>query len=195
MLRLTNAIYCAGLLGILAGRRQGRQALEAAGVFAVWAFLFGFLDRLTWGAWFQSVSSMMANNRDAGRFFSHSPSPWHYYLDIMASSFSPFTAFLTALLTGLALRRAAGLGMAAAAFFAIHSWLPHKEFRYMYPDFPLIAALVGIGIDCMPEWGDGVPLIRRGLLAAAFAAALISAGHMRGLTFGDLGHNLPRSSA
>src|SRR5256712_11936660 len=62
LLRLHDAVFCAGLLGIFAGRRQFRAALEASAVLAVWAFLYGLIDRVTWGGWFHSVFTYVSAN-------------------------------------------------------------------------------------------------------------------------------------
>ncbi|HEX4622078.1 MAG TPA: hypothetical protein VH208_10975, partial [Myxococcaceae bacterium] len=55
LLRLQCAVFCVGLLGILAARRQWRPLAETAGVLAGWALAFGLLDALTWGGWFHSA--------------------------------------------------------------------------------------------------------------------------------------------
>ncbi|MFL5322270.1 MAG: hypothetical protein ACJ790_21615, partial [Myxococcaceae bacterium] len=54
LIRLQCGLFCVGALLMLLGRKRWRDAGYAFAVLAFWAFLFGLIDKLTWGSWFQS---------------------------------------------------------------------------------------------------------------------------------------------
>src|SRR2546426_5692132 len=151
LLRLQNAILCAGLMAIFIGRQRFRFAIEAGLVLGVWAFLYGLLDLITWGGWFHSVFAYVGVNLSAEwyQWWSTNPvgieSP-DYFVRVIWGAM-PATALLTAALSLAALRRAPGLLIVALAFFVIHSAFWHKELRFIVPVFPIFAALAAIGLD------------------------------------------------
>ena len=83
LLRLQAGIFCVGLVALLAARRQWRQAGLALGVLAVWAVLFGLLDRLTWGRWFHSALVYLDFNLLRGGASGWGVSPFTYYTQVL----------------------------------------------------------------------------------------------------------------
>jgi hypothetical protein len=146
---------------------------------AAWAFLFGLLDRLTWGGWFQSAVRYLEFSAGGGAS-AWGTAPWHYYLRHLATSMGGLGV---ALLAGAALgaRRAPGLAAVAGAFLAAHSAVGHKELRFLIPDLPPLFALLGVGMSLLPRPRRGFAIGIIGL------AALASTLRAPTLTFGDLG--------
>ena len=183
MLRLQTAIFCVALVAMLAARRQWRLVLEAVAVLGVWAVLFGLLDKLTWGGWFHSAIAYLRANVLEHKAEVWGTAPATYYLEVIWRSM-PAPAVCMMVLGLLAVARAPWLLIAAVAFVVVHSLVPHKELRFIFPALPIFCALAGIGI--------GVLQTRfRGVAGLAIAAVLISSGasavFFHRLTFGDLG--------
>lgn len=182
LLRLQNGVFCAGLLGILVGRRQWRLVIESLGVLLIWAFLFGLLDRLTWGGWFHSAVVYLYFNLVMSAYFG--TAPFGYYAQVLWASMGVPTVWLAGL-SLLAFFRAPGLVLIALAFFLLHSCVPHKEMRFIIAVLPLFCALVGVGLDVVarssPTW------VYRTLASAVVISAAISTTDFRSLSFSQLG--------
>jgi hypothetical protein len=106
--------------------------------------LSGLLDWATWGRPFQSIWLYFWVNSVYGASDLFGTSPWYHYLAFLLSR---STLFLLPL-AGLAMlggRRAPVLGLVALTILGTFSLVGHKEFRFLYPAFPLIATLVGLG--------------------------------------------------
>ena len=191
LIRLQNGVFCLALLGIFAGRRQWRPAAESLGVLLAWAFLFGLVDKLTWGGWFHSARVYLQFGLLEGKVDHWGTDPFHYYLRVLWTSMGTAPAVLVAALSLCAVRRAPGLLMATLAFFLLHSYTAHKELRYILPALPLFCALAGIGIDSLPPLvaaaRKNVDNLAHFAAAAVVLSALVSAAGFRSLTFGDLG--------
>ncbi|MBJ6760043.1 hypothetical protein JGU66_04655 [Myxococcaceae bacterium JPH2] len=185
LLRLQNGVFCVGLLGVLAARREWRRAGEALGVLVLWAFLFGLLDRLTWGRWFHSAIVYLDFNLVQGRAADWGTAPFGYYGRVLLRSM-PEVAALTGGLVLLALPRAPGLSFIAGAFFVLHALQPHKELRFLVPLFPLLAALAGVGLDSLFHLARG-PLARVATVGVVVVLALVSGARAGSLTFGRVG--------
>jgi hypothetical protein len=184
MLRLQNAVVCLALIAILASRRDWRRLSFALGMLAIWALLYGLLDKLTWGGWFHSAITYLRANVVEHKSELWGTSPTAYYVEVLWRSMAA-PAVCIALLSLLAMRRALGLWLTAAAFVLLHSAIPHKELRFILPALPLWCALAGIGLDVLGT------RLRFGMSALAVAAVLLaavrSAWRFHDLTFGDLG--------
>jgi phosphatidylinositol glycan class B len=185
LLRLQIAVFCVGLLGVLAARRRWREARLVLGVLGVWAVFYGLLDWLTWGQWFQSAIVYLDFNvrQQGGNLWG--TAPFSYYGRVLYHGM-PGVTVTVAVLGVLALRRAPSLALLVGAFFLLHAIQPHKELRFLVPLFPLVAALAGVGMGVV--LGEVQALRLRGALASVVLAvgmgSALRAGH---LTFGDLG--------
>jgi hypothetical protein len=149
-------------------------------VLAAFAFLYGLLDRLTWGAWFQSAVRHVRFNVEGPGLAAFGTAPWHYYFVHVVTSMGPLGAALLAL-AALGARGAPGLAAIAGGFLLLHSAVPHKELRYAIPALPLLFALLGVGLSRLPG------RLRTAALALVGLLALASAARTPTLTFGDLG--------
>lgn len=186
-LRLQNGLFCAVLLGVWAARREWRPLLWGAGIMAAAALALGGLDRLTWGDWFHSAKLYLRFNLIEGKASAWGTSPPSYYVRRLLSAMPTVTPLLL-ILPFFAIRRATGLWVAAAASFALHSWVPHKELRFILPVLPLLGALAALGGESLLR-RDTTSDRRWSRLAAStgFALCLASAILFPRLTFGDLG--------
>ncbi|QRN98724.1 hypothetical protein JRI60_06740 [Archangium violaceum] len=196
LLRLQNGVFCVGLLGVLVARRDWRGARDALAVLAGWAFLFGLLDRLTWGRWFHSAIVYLDFNLLQGKAALWGTAPFEYYGRVLMRSMGAVTVVGVGL-SLLAARRAPGLLGMAAAFFLLHALQPHKELRFLVPVLPLFAALAGVGLDAVLRHLPPSPA-RLALPLAVVAVAGFSGLRVGRLTFGDLGQYedlKPRASA
>jgi phosphatidylinositol glycan class B len=147
LVRLLSALAPIGVVLLLLARRQYRQAAEVTGVLLVWTFLFGLLDRLTWGAWFESARVYVPFNIEHGAEFGRSGTL------ALFKWFGTGTGGLLALtilvLLVLGAKRGAGLAAIAALTLVALSASPHKELRFIEPVMPLLAAVTALGFEEM----------------------------------------------
>lgn len=189
--RLQMGIFCIGALGILLGRRHFSNARLVFGILLVWAFLFGLLDALTWGHWFHSARQYLQFNLVEGKSSMFGTDTADYYARYAFSSMGVL-ALVMAWASLWASRKALGLFLIAVSFFLLHTIIPHKELRFLYPVLPVFSALAAIGASRLPKnWN-------RLLLGALLLTTCVSALNFPKLTFGDLGayvRERPHSSA
>ncbi|MDY7227550.1 hypothetical protein [Hyalangium rubrum] len=196
LLRLQSSVFCVGLLAVLAARRRWREVGVALGVLAVWAVLFGLLDRLTWGRWFHSAIVYLDFNVLKQGGSAWGTAPFSYYGRVLFGGMRGVTVVVVTLGL-LALRRAPGLTAMAASFFLLHALQPHKELRFLVPVFPLFTALAGVGMGVALDQLT-LPRLRAGLALLVVGVGAFSALRSGSLTFGDLGQYedaKPRASA
>ncbi|MEG3438618.1 hypothetical protein V0288_15910 [Pannus brasiliensis CCIBt3594] len=106
--------------------------------------LGGILDTFTLSSPFQSIWKLIWINLFAGKFNSFGVSPWHQYFAWLAMNWSwwivPVVVFCA-----LGARRHWILAALALVIIVSHSFLGHKEYRYIFPALPLILILAGLG--------------------------------------------------
>jgi hypothetical protein len=192
LLRLQNGIFCVGLVAMLTCRGRARPLAFAALVLAAWALAYGLVDRLTWGAFYQSAIAYLHIHTEtnpvviARRATQFRVEPAAYYLRTLWLAWGP-AALLTGALALSALRRAPALLLLAVGFVLVHSLIPHKELRFILPILPVWCALAGVGLQA---WIDRAPAVPAGALAApVLAAALWSGLRFHRLTEADVGHS------
>jgi hypothetical protein len=197
LFRLQMGVFCLGILALFAARKQWKALGQVAAVLGVWAFLFGFLDRLTWhdvpnaafGGWFESAVKYLRFNLVEGKAAAWGTAPWYFYLQHL---FTAMPAVALPMFAGalLSARRSTGLLMIAVVFFALHCWTPHKEMRFLMPLFPVLLACMAVGFTTLEAqlstWLIG-PLV-----AVAVVVSLVNAPK---LTFGQLGAYPERAGA
>lgn len=192
LLRLQNALFAVGLVGIFAGRREWRKATEAAAVLAIWAVLLGGLDKLTWGGWFASVLNYVAFNLDPVKTAIFEKPPADYYILVAFTAMAlPVIAFL--LLAPFGALRAPGITLIALAFIAVHSAIAHKELRFILPAIPLVGSVAAVGLQHLLDDPPESKWVSRAIIAGFVACGLVSAATFRGLTLRDIGQSQPRS--
>lgn len=198
ILRLQTAVFAAAVLAVLAWRRRTGDLRDAAAVLGACALLYGVLDQLTWGRLFASIPLYVGINLgtlDLKATFGSAtvvtlpewyyPPPWFYAQYLLRSIGVPLVVALA--LAAVGARRAADLAIVTAAFFVAHSFIPHKELRYVLPVLAPLGALAAVGIDDAVRLARGRAWAAPALAAVMLAASALSAATFRSLTFGDLG--------
>lgn len=187
LLRYQNALFgVVSLLWLLQQRRQ-REALIFAGAGAAALVVgSGLLDWLSWGRPFHSLFAYVDFNLLRGGASTFGVEPFGYYARSLWTSSGPVLLVLAALcvLGGL---RAPVVGMSVLLDVLVHSFIPHKELRFLVPALPLVGVLVGLGADRL------FPARRPARLGwgLAVAAALLSLGlQLPVLTYRELGQYL-----
>lgn len=144
-LRPQNVIVVAIVAtGLLATRRPGTASRYAAGAGAGFT-LGGLLDWLTWGAPFSSTWRILEFNLFDEAHTEYGSQSVGFYVRNLTTSSGP--VFLFVLIGLVAAARKAPIGVSVVlGYVLVHSLLPHKELRYLYPVVPLALALAGIGI-------------------------------------------------
>ena len=140
-------------------------AMGAAPVVA----LFGAVDWLTWGAPFISYLRYMDFNLGVGGASKFGEEPWNWYPTFLAALWFPFAPLIAGLGLGALLRRRWLLWAAYAAIeIGVHSLIPHKEYRFIYPaTAALIIAAALVSADLLRT----APYWRRAAVAAAWVSA------------------------
>jgi hypothetical protein len=173
-LRLQNGLFCIGALVVLL-RSDRRLALWLFVVLLGGALAYGLVDFLTWGSWFHSARVYLQFNLVEGRASSFGTSPFLHYLTAFVTSEVTFIPLV--LLTALGFKRRPEVPVIALVVLLVHSFIPHKELRFLFPLVPLLVAQAALGLDLAK------PQVRIALPALAFFS-LVSLPTM---TFGRLG--------
>jgi hypothetical protein len=182
-LRFQNGIVLVVLLIALLAARKPRDAVEVALGAACVAVLGGLLDWATWGAPFHSVLAYLQANAVEGRSSKYGVYPLFHYV-VTAWTSGGWPVLLVAAGLGLAWRRARAWCACVVVYVALHSLIPHKELRFLYPVLPLAITLAVVG------WAPVAPRARRGPLVAGAvtaAAVLTWSWYDATLTYADLG--------
>ncbi len=189
LFRLQGGLFAAMALLMLLARREWKSAGVVAATLGVWAVLFGWTDHLTWadapgarfGGWFHSAFKYVQFNVVEGRAAGWGTADNAYYLRTLWSSAG---LLMVPLALGLLVSFVASPWLAAivVAFTALHSFVPHKELRFVVPMLPLWCACAALGLERLAKLKGGAAW------AVALAAlTLPSAVHARSLTFQEVG--------
>ncbi|NCR43707.1 MAG: mannosyltransferase [Microcystis aeruginosa G13-12] len=106
--------------------------------------LGGALDAFTWSTPFQSIWKLIWINIFEGKFNSFGVSPWQQYFTWLALNWS-WWLFPILFFCAIAARRHWILALLSLVIILSHSFLGHKEYRYIFPALPLIIILAGLG--------------------------------------------------
>ena len=180
LLRLQNAIFCAGALAIVASWRDRRALAQAAAVFGGWALVMGLLDLATWGRFLGSARTYLRVNVIDGRASDFGTEPFGYYAEHLWTSMPELVLVLVPL-TLLGARHRPLLFAVIAAYFVAHSLVDHKELRFILPMLAPLCALAAVGVDALGARG------RTAAVTAVVALAVGGALHASELTWGELG--------
>lgn len=143
--------------------------LIAGGLVAL--ALFGAIDAVTWGWPGESLWRNVLINLWYGVSAHWGVEPWHYYVGAILVYWGAATAVVLVLARLGALRLPA-LAVLALVILAIHSAIPHKEFRFIYPALLLTVISAGLGLAQVVDWiADGFALRGMSARAALRAAA------------------------
>ena len=187
ILRLHNAVFCAGLLAVLLVQRDWPRLRQAALVLGACALLFGALDWLTWGAPFHSALVYLRFTLVEGKSNLWGTSDATFYLRVLLHGMPVPTVLLAGLALLSALRAPALLAI-SLLFVLLHVATPHKELRFLLPVLPLLCALAAVGLGEFLSAESLRLRIAGGLTATLLAIAIsTSAVRLRALTFADVG--------
>lgn len=191
LLRVHCALFCMGWLAVLLARRRWSDATAGAGVLALFALLWGVVDRLAWGGWFHSALLYLRFNLVEGHAADWGVFPPSYYTRHLLLSTGALWVTV-GLLALAAVRRAPGLVAVSGLFFVAHLAQPHKELRFVVPFLPLACALAAVGAQELWAWRKAAGALA---LAALLIASVVSLARVRTLTFRQLGRDEEQVSA
>lgn len=198
LLRLQSALFAAGAIAALALRTrqenrgnadQSRSTwIVATLVLGAWAIVYGATDAIGWhgldgvrlGGWFHSAVTYVRFNAIEGRASDWGTAPaWFYVWTFLVSM--PAVAVVVLGGAAMAIKRAPALVGIAVGVACVHALVPHKELRFLLPDWPPLFAAAGIGFSQIPA------RLRVVVLPGLAIVGLLSLAGYRSLTFGDLG--------
>jgi len=172
LLRYQNALFGLVFLLWLGGDRRRRDVLLYFGSGVATLSFGGLLDWVTWGRPFQSLIAYVDFNVLLGGASTFGVEPVWYYVKALWDGTGP-ALLMFGLLAVLGGRRVPGLGLAVLSSLLVHSFIPHKELRFLVPALPLACVLVGIGAEqLLARAARYAPWCWVGLGAAALATAL-----------------------
>lgn len=97
---------------------------------------FGLVDFFTWSHLFQSYVTMLRFQATIGGSWK----PWYYFFVRILFHYGPLIPFVC-----LGARRSPFLAWMLVAIVLPHSFVSHKEWRFIYPAMPLMITLAAIG--------------------------------------------------
>ena len=160
--QLAPALAAAAAWNYRLDRRRWQTA--ALGAAAVIVPVLGVLDWLTWGAPFQTVWLNVVRNVIDGVSEGFGTAPWYTYPRMVWWSWTPVAVPLAALAVA-GTRRAPALAVAALITVITHSFISHKEYRFIYLALAIAPIMMGLGAAECIAW------IRRRLGPAAAMTA------------------------
>ena len=184
-LRLQNGLFCIGALAMLLSERRRKEAAALLALLFLGALVYGAVDQLTWGAPFHSARQYLRFNLIEGRSSSFGTAPFFHYVQALVTT-EGLTMIPVVALTASGARARPAVPLIALGFFLVHSFIPHKELRFLFPIIPLLCAQAALGLDRLADRRAGWGLI---------ALATLSLATLPTLTFGRLGIWNPSGSA
>ncbi len=190
-LRYQNGLVAVWLLlMLLVARRWADARWYTLGATAM-GLAGGALDWITWGAPFKSFWVYVKFNLIEGKAADFGTAPFNYYADHMWLSVGfPLAVLILGFL--VAAWRHWGFALIGVFYVLLHSFVPHKELRFIMPIVPLMLTLSAIGLARIWSKANatGWPLTALGLsLSLMLTCQAVTA------TFGDMGQWLKTPSA
>jgi phosphatidylinositol glycan class B len=170
--QLAPAVAIAGIF--LCGRDVKRWLL-AVPVAAIPVLCAGLLDLFTWGEMFRSYWMNIYLNIVLGvasHYFDSSP-PTYYILNLLYDWL--WGALFVGYFAWLGSRKLPVAGLAAVATIVAHSFVAHKELRYIFPAIALLIPLAGVGLAeiCSNKTALRRTLLTAGLLTGPYMSPLL----------------------
>lgn len=106
--------------------------------------VLGIVDWLTLGTAFQSVWLNLYLNLVRHVSDDYGRLPWSFYPGLFAAIWGVAFPFIVGLII-IGARRAPALLGVALAILVTHSFIPHKEYRFVYSALPLLITLAALG--------------------------------------------------
>ncbi|MGE0668694.1 MAG: hypothetical protein AB7O49_19230 [Sphingomonadales bacterium] len=172
------AVAALGICGVNRGWRPWASFLAGA---ALPVLLQAALDWATLGLPLQSIWLNFWLNVVVGVSDGAGVSPFATLLLMPAHIWGPIGFLLVAAAIGAAVRRLPLLLLVALTVLVVHSFVPHKEYRFIYPALALLAILAGVGsgrviasVLAGRPFGAGARAAVAGAAALAWAALSLS---------------------
>ncbi len=175
-LRLQNGLFCLGALWL--AWKQRSFFFWLLGALIVGALAYGAVDWLTWGRPFHSALVYLRFNVIEGKSSNFGTSHVLHYVFALVTAEGITVLPLVALAARSARREVLWVML---AFFVVHSLIPHKELRFIFPLLPLLCAQAAVGLARAPKWSS----------MALVLLSLASLATFKTLTFGRLGISNP----
>lgn len=142
--------FAPGLLLILLWalwKQERQQWSRVLGGFALAVVALGLLDWVTWGLPFQSIWKNFWVNVVEGKSKNYGLgiSPWYLYAVMLWRTWS-WGLIPLLVLAALGAQRLPLAGLVTLAIFAAHSFIGHKEYRFIYPCLILVVMLASVGL-------------------------------------------------
>jgi phosphatidylinositol glycan class B len=131
------------LIGLLVARRWKSASAFALAALGAGA-LGGALDWITWGKPFASFVLYFRFSVLEGRASGWGTEPFDFYARVLFAS-TGWPIVLLAAFALVASRRVPVLVASVVVFFFAHSFVPHKELRFLLPSVPIFLAASAIG--------------------------------------------------
>ena len=147
-LRLQNALFCIGLLFVLAVRKEWRASLHAVFAFGIALLVLAIVDLAIWGAPLHSATEYLRLTVIENVQEAHGVEPFGWYATELWDV-APWVAGLVAVGAVLGLARAPSLFAVTAGSLLFYSLVDHKELRYVLPVLPFVCALAAVGFTTL----------------------------------------------
>ncbi len=136
--------------------------------------LFGGADWLTWGAPFYSIKQTVFINLFQGKASAYGTNTGYYYLQIIYTQWGLALPILAAFI--LKRLRPSNLWICFAIIvIGSHSFVPHKEYRFIFPAVACLVVVAAMGsADLLVKATEKMRPLPAGLLTAAVAVCWIS---------------------
>jgi GPI mannosyltransferase 3 len=179
-LQLAPAVLVALVYFVYPGSRHSgwrypgwrRRWLPVLGGFLLPVLVFGLVDKITWSYPWQSFVVYFVMNVVKGRASTYGTDPWYAYAEDLLRLLGPWLLFVWH-----GARRSPFLAVLVLVIVVSHSFLAHKEIRFIYPVVPIALTLASIGlveIFSKPDWKFVPRLGSRAILATSLGVILIS---------------------
>jgi hypothetical protein len=126
------------------GRGEARRWLTMAAGGLPIALAFGAVDWITWGAPFRSYLQAVNFNLIEGKASNYGPRPADWYLVAIFANWSLFIPAIAVLIAVRWRKSALWLGFAVVTVL-VHSLIPHKNYRYIYPAMAALIVVAAMG--------------------------------------------------
>lgn len=182
-LRYPNGLVIVWIGGWLLLQRRFRPFAVFAGASSAVVLVGGLLDWATWGQPFHSAIVYIEFNvlSDGASFFG--TQPWSFFISTFWSSTGPL-ALLIVLGFVLGARLDPGTALLVPAYVLMHSFVPHKEYRFILPVIPLMLVVAAAGIASL---GDRISFPRWYLATFAVVGIAWMGNITRSITYSRLG--------
>ena len=163
------------IVGLAAGRRDWRGGwLPMMLGAALPVACLGIVDTATWGQPFGSILTNFTVNAFGGRASAYGTSPALWYLTLLNTRWGLVLAVMAPLI-GFGAARKPLLLVVAVVIIAGHSFIPHKEYRFIVPAIACLVVLAGLGIgEAVSQLGERLKGVRGGGLVLPGALLLFA---------------------